>query len=227
MISPEAQLVDPVAGRQVLEPLSRLSEVLFGLLMVLTFSCTFSVVSGGKAEVQELLIASIGCNLAWGLVDAAMLLLNRLVERGHGLHLLETLQQTPPGSPHATELLHGNLPQAIAQVMRPEEMHSLHQRLLALRLPSSRRLLNWYDLWAAFGVFLLVFLSTFPVVLPFVLIDQAEHALRTSNGVALVMLMLLGLGFGRYAGSRRPWLASLVFTVLGVALVAATIALGG
>ncbi|MET1078607.1 MAG: hypothetical protein ABWY06_11380 [Pseudomonas sp.] len=70
-------------------------------------------------------------------------------------------------------------------------------------------------------------LSTLPVVLPFVLFDQAEQALRISNGVALVMLTLLGLGFGHYAGMRRPWLTSLVFTVLGVALVSATITLGG
>ncbi|MWV11809.1 hypothetical protein F3I62_06880 [Pseudomonas sp. R-28-1W-6] len=227
MTHPEAQTVDPGAKHQVLDPLSRLSEILFGLLMVLTFSCTFSVVSDGQAEVRELLIASIGCNLAWGLVDAVVLLLNRLAERGHGVHLLETLQRTAPGSPRAIELFNDNLPQAIVQVMRPEEVQSLHQRLLNLRLPRSRLLLNWHDLRAAFGVFLLVFLSTLPVVLPFVLIEQAEQALRTSNGVALVMLMLLGLGFGRYAGARRPWLASLLFTVLGVALVAATIALGG
>lgn len=71
------------SAEAALDPVSRMSEILFGLLMVLTFTGTFSVVNAGESSVRELLIASLGCNLAWGLVDGCMLLLNRLAERGH------------------------------------------------------------------------------------------------------------------------------------------------
>lgn len=52
-------------------------------------------------------------------------------------------------------------------------------------------------------------------------------SLHAANAIALSMLFLTGLSHGRFAGARRPWIAALVFTVLGVALVAATIPPGG
>lgn len=215
------------ARQEILDPLSRMSEILFGLLMVLTFTGTFSAASDGESSVRELLIASIGCNLAWGMVDGCMLLLNRLAERGHAWRLWRHLKEAPVGSAQATELMADAMPLLITRVMPAEDVHNLHRRLLAVEMPSTRLSIGWSDLRAALAVFLLVFLSTLPVVLPFVLLDEPLHALRLSNAIALAMLFFIGLGYGRFAGARRPWFTALVFSVLGVALVAATIALGG
>jgi len=52
----------------------------------------------------------------------------------------------------------------------------------------------------ALGVFLVVFLSTFPVVIPFIFTREARLGLRISNGVAIAMLFLTGYAFGRYTG---------------------------
>lgn len=213
--------------QEVLDPVSRMSEILFGLLMVLTFTGTFSVANAGESSVRELLIASIGCNLAWGIVDGCMLVLNRLAERGHAWQLLRHLQKAPLGSAQAAELMADGMPPLVTQVMRGEDVRTLHQRLLEQPLPVTSQLVRWIDLRAAVAVFLLVFLSTLPVVLPFIVLNDPLHALRASNAIALVMLLFLGLGYGRFAGARRPWISALVFTVLGIALVSATIALGG
>lgn len=213
--------------QRALDPVSRMSEILFGLLMVLTFTGTFSVANAGESSVRELLIASIGCNLAWGMVDGCMLVLNRLAERGHAWRLLRHLQKAPLGSAQASELMADAIPFLVTKVMKDEDVRTLHQRLLEQPVPPTSLLVGWPDLQAAVAVFLLVFLSTLPVVLPFVVLDDPLHALRASDAIALVMLFLLGLGYGRFAGARRPWITALVFTVLGVALVAATIALGG
>ncbi|SDI01869.1 hypothetical protein SAMN05216603_11922 [Pseudomonas benzenivorans] len=215
------------SAEAALDPVSRMSEVLFGLLMVLTFTGSFSVASSGESSVRELLVASLGCNLAWGLVDGCMLLLNRLAERGHAWRQWQRLRKAPPGSMQAAEVLAEAMPVLLGKVLKAEEVQNLHQRLLALQLPRTRLLLGWADLRAALAVFLLVFLSTLPVVLPFVLLADPWQALRASNAIALGMLLLIGLGYGRFAGARRPWLTALVFTALGVALVGATIALGG
>jgi hypothetical protein len=57
--------------RRYLDPASQLSEILFGLIMVLTVTLTAGLsVTEGKAGVRQLLIAVIGCNLAWGIIDA-------------------------------------------------------------------------------------------------------------------------------------------------------------
>lgn len=210
-----------------LDPLSRMSEILFGLLMVLTFTGTFSVANAGESSVRELLIASVGCNVAWGLVDGCMLLLNRLADRGHTWSLWQHLQKAPVGSAQATKLLADAMPLLVVRLMKPDEVKTLHQRLLEQQVPKTSLRLGWHDLRAAVAIFLLVFLSTLPVVLPFMLLSHPLHALRASNAIALCMLFLIGLGYGRFAGARRPWISALVFTVLGIALVSATIALGG
>ena len=68
--------------RRVLEPTERFSEILFGLIMVLTFTGSLSAASSGRSEVRTMLIGAIGCNLAWGIVDAIMYLLNLARRRG-------------------------------------------------------------------------------------------------------------------------------------------------
>jgi hypothetical protein len=50
-----------------LDPASRLGEVLFGLVMVLTITLTAGLtVAEGKEGVRQLLLVAIGCNVAWG-----------------------------------------------------------------------------------------------------------------------------------------------------------------
>ena len=60
--------------KSLLNPLDRAAEILFGLIMALTFTCSISIANTHTTEVRQLLIAAIGCNLAWGLVDATMYL---------------------------------------------------------------------------------------------------------------------------------------------------------
>ena len=56
--------------RLPLEPMERISEILFGLIMVLTYTCSFSVAGAGREEVRTMLVGALGCNLAWGVIDA-------------------------------------------------------------------------------------------------------------------------------------------------------------
>jgi VIT1/CCC1 family predicted Fe2+/Mn2+ transporter len=98
--------------------------------------------------------------------------------------------------------------------------------VIQLPEPSAYTRLQKQDWWGALGVFLIVFLSTFPVVLPFVFMEETTRALRLSNAIAIIMLFFTGYGFGRCAG-HRPWLMGIAMVVLGSVLVGVTIALGG
>ena len=82
------------------------------------------------------------------------------------------------------------------------------------------------DWLGALGIFLLSFLSTFPIVIPFLLIGDARFALRVSNAVAIAMLFLCGFFFGRYAGFQ-PAAMGVAMVAIGCALVGVAIALGG
>ena len=75
-------------------------------------------------------------------------------------------------------------------------------------------------------MFLLVFLSTFPVVIPFIVFQDVYVALRASNAVAIVMMFMAGYWLAGHGG-YRPWLTGASVVVLGVVLVAIAIALGG
>ena len=86
--------------------------------------------------------------------------------------------------------------------------------------------LQWDDWLGAIGVFLLVFLSTFPVVIPFIFMQSVGPALLVSNAIAIVMLFLTGYAFGRMTG-RHPWFLGIAMVVLGSILVGLTKALGG
>lgn len=46
---------------RVLDPVDRISELLFGLFMVLTFTGTLSVASAGREDLRTMLVAAIGC----------------------------------------------------------------------------------------------------------------------------------------------------------------------
>src|SRR3954467_15455563 len=73
------------SSKRVLDPIDRVSEVLFGLIMVLTFTGSLSVAEAGREDVRTMLIGAIGCNLAWGIIDAVLYLMGNLAERGRAV----------------------------------------------------------------------------------------------------------------------------------------------
>lgn len=73
----------------VLNPVDRIAEVLFGLIMVLSFTGAISASTDAREDVRELLWAALGCNVAWGLVDAIMYLMNVAIERGHAITVIK------------------------------------------------------------------------------------------------------------------------------------------
>jgi hypothetical protein len=217
---------DPVkSSKRVLEPYDRVSEVLFGLIMVLTFTGSLSVAGAGRAEIRTMLIGAIGCNLAWGIIDAVLYLMGCLAEKGKAILALRALRKTSDPQ-KAQRLLAEALPPLVASILQPAELDTMAQRLKELPEPAERARLSRDNWFGAVGVFVLVFLSTFPVVIPFIFMKNAMLALRISNGIAVVMLFATGYAFGRTT-SRHPWVMGISMVVLGLILVGLTIALGG
>jgi len=211
--------------KHVLEPSERISEVLFGLIMVLTFTGSLSVAEADRASVRTMLIGALGCNLAWGVIDAVLYLMGSLAEKGRGLKTFRAVRKaTDPHKAH--RLISDSLPAVVASVLQPAELEAVHQRLKQLPEPQARARLVKDDWLGALGVFLLVFISTFPVALPFIFMNNAGPALRLSNLIAIVLLFILGYAFGRTAG-RHPWVMGISMVVLGTILVGLTMALGG
>jgi VIT1/CCC1 family predicted Fe2+/Mn2+ transporter len=209
----------------VLDPIDRISEILFGLIMVLTFTLSISVASDGRAEIKSLLWAALGCNLAWGIVDAVMYLMSRLLQKGHGYSVLKKLK-TISDVTVSRELIKNELPLVVASVLKPEEIDQFRERLTKLEDLPKTQLINIVDLRTAFLIFLLVFTCTFPVALPFIFLSNTSFALRFSNAIALLILFIGGFSVGKYSGFR-PFMSGTLLVILGALLVAITMALGG
>ena len=213
------------SAKRVLEPHERIAEVLFGLIMVLTFTGSLSIAAAGPGDIRTMLIGALGCNLAWGIIDGVLYLMSCLAEKGKGLLTLSAVRKaTDPQKAH--RLIAGALPPLVSSILKPEELEAMRQRLKDLPEPPERARLGNDEWLGALGVFLLVFLSTFPVVIPFLFMKNAWLALRISNAIAIAMLFLTGWTFGRITG-RLPWVMGVSMVILGAILVGLTMALGG
>jgi len=217
--------------KRVLDPVERSSEVLFGLIMVLSFTCSISAASTGHEEIRTMLFGALGCNLAWGIVDAIMYLINTLGDRGRGLKALRDVRGAKT-SEEAARVIAEVLPDEVASCLDERGFELIRARARELPEPPAEPKLVRRDFTGALGVFLLVFLSTLPVVIPFALMrnetfQQNAHLVqRISNAIAITMLFFTGVSLGRYSFGK-PWRTGLVMVALGLVLVAITMALGG
>lgn len=219
--------VDPAAPAtlpRILDPMDRISEILFGVIMALTFTLTLAVATADSLAVRTMLFAALGCNLAWGIIDGGVYLLARLNNQGRAVLRWRAVRDAPDVTT-AQRLIADALPPLIASTVEPAQLETMRQKVHQLPEPARPRLTK-NDWLGALGIFLLSFLSTFPIIIPFLFIDDARFALRASNAVAIAMMFLCGFFFGRYAG-LHPVSMGVTMVALGSALVGVAIALGG
>jgi VIT1/CCC1 family predicted Fe2+/Mn2+ transporter len=209
----------------VLEPVERLSEILFGLIMALTITGAVGVVTADRFQIRTMLIAALGCNLAWGIIDAGMYLMARLGERGRNAMLARAVRETADRE-DAHRIIVDELPPLLVPTVQPAQLELIRERINQMPASEVRPRLTRRDWRGAFGVCILVILSTFPVVIPFIVFEDARLALRTSNTLAVILLFVCGFLFGRHAGFP-PWITGLIMVAVGVVLVSIAIALGG
>ena len=125
----------PAASRRPmtrpLDPIDRVSEVLFGLIMVLSFTGSLSVAEAGREDVRTMLVGALGCNLAWGVIDAVFYLMGSLAEKSRGLLIYRAVREAADPE-RARRLIADALPPVVASVLEPAELEAMHARLKQL-----------------------------------------------------------------------------------------------
>jgi hypothetical protein len=214
--------------RRYLDPADRLNEILFGLIMVLTFTLTAGLTIGdGPDAARELLVATIGCNVAWGIIDGAMYLMGTLLERSRRARAV-ALVQSAPDDASALDTVDRVLGDTVIAGASVDERLRLGRMIrdVVAKLPPPRARLHRDDLYGALASAILVILSTIPAAFPFLLIDEPWRALRVSNAILVGLLFVVGYQWGQ-AAHTSPWRAGFAFLLAGLVLVAIAIALGG
>ncbi len=210
--------------KRPLDAIDRFSEIIFGLIMVLAFTSSFSVAAGGQQEVRQMLVAALTCNLAWGLVDGVMYVLTSIAERARRALVIQGIRAADPVTARAIVL--ASLPEGVTAITDAAEADRMVERYRALPEPEHRAAVSLTDLRGALASSVLVVLATLPPTVPFLVVEDAARALRISNGLAVVSLFLAGWSLGRATGVRA-WAFGLSMVVVGSSMVAITIALGG
>jgi hypothetical protein len=214
--------------RRYLEPAERLNEILFGLIMVLTFTLTAGLTVGdGPEAVRELLVATLGCNLAWGIIDGAMYLMATLLDRSRRLRAVAKVKAAPDEATAFAEIERA-IEGALTSLATEEERDRLYRTIYGVvrRAPETRARLRKEDFYGALASGVLVVLSTLPAAVPFLFVDEPWRALRISNLLLVSLLFVVGHQWGKEAHAS-PWRAGFAFLAAGVLLVAVAIALGG
>jgi len=211
-----------------LDPASRLGEILFGLIMVLAVTLTAGLtVAEGREGARQLLLAAIGCNLAWGIIDAVMYIINCVTVRSGKVRLVRAVQSASDEQ-SALALIQQEIEPELQELLDSQQADALSRSVLKhiAQAKIATKALNKDDLYGALACFWLVFVSCLPAAVPFFIFSQPRFALRVSNFLLLVMLFLVGQKWAQYAGTNRFAAGSAMVTI-GLILVGVAILLGG
>jgi len=193
--------------------------------MALTITGAVSVTTADQIQIRTMVIAALGCNIAWGIIDAGMYLMARLGERGRNALLVEAVREAPdPKGAH--RMIADELPEFLGSAFQSAQLETIRGRIGQMLPSDVRPKLTGRDFLGALGICILVILSTFPVVIPFIFVEDPRLALRASNTIAIILLFVCGFLFARHTG-LWPWATGLSMVAIGVALVSIAIALGG
>ena len=215
-----------IAQKQ-LEPGESLGEILFGLIMTLTFTLGAGMmVRDDPNAARELLIATIGCNVAWGFIDAAFYVSGQIFERARMARIGERVRRADTEEA-AAAIVAEEFEELLGFTVAADERADLFRRMARHVRASERRPrgITRQDLYGAFASFWLVFCASIPAALPFVFMRQEWIALRVSNAILILLLFVVGYRWARYT-TLRPWPTGLTFMVAGLALVGIAISLG-
>jgi VIT1/CCC1 family predicted Fe2+/Mn2+ transporter len=209
-----------------MSPENRLAEIICGLVMVLTFTTTTNA-AFTDITPRQLLIAVLGCNIAWGIVDGVTYILGNLLTRANANKALLRLQQAQSDDEtgHEIDALIG---ENIQQFISPENRREMQQWIKAGAIwaqPQPVRV-NRQDIYTAIACFLIVFTATLPLAVPFMFIPDKTLALEVSNYLGLGLLFFIGYRWGISTGVNR-WKIGFSMLFIGGILVAITVALGG
>lgn len=217
-------------------PLDIVVEAIYTVLIVMTFTMAVKILDDSAhagipldaALLSRLVVATLGCAVAWGLIDGVMYVFVSLAERAETTRLYRMIQNAT--SPEAgVRLAAEDLEDSIAIPLDDESRTSIEHlivRNVAGKTPPAVRLRR-ADVLGAVYIFLIAVVIALPVIMPLHLIpDNAFVALRISNLVALIMLFILGYKWARYTGGV-PWTTGSLLAAAGLVMVMIAIPLGG
>jgi VIT1/CCC1 family predicted Fe2+/Mn2+ transporter len=217
-----------------LDPIDRLTETIYSILVLLTFTLAFRIFNLGPGQVvtdeyvNELLVAAIIATIAWGTIDGIVYVLSEVFARGEKHRVLWKIEAAITHD-EAIEAIADEVEFILEPITSEAQRKSLYEDILEqLRGSEPQPIrLKREDLTGGLASILIAFLAVMPSLVPFVLLrNDYAKAIRVSNIVSFGVLFYSGYEWGRYTGTN-PWKTGLLLVLVGVLLVAIAIPFGG
>jgi VIT1/CCC1 family predicted Fe2+/Mn2+ transporter len=221
---------------RLLDPIDRLSETIYSILILLTFTFAFRIFRLGPNPdqvpsadyVNDLLIGALGATLAWGLIDGVIYAMRSVFERGEKHRLLKRIQSAATDD-EKTEAIAEELDHILEPIAGADKRQELYVDVLDHLRDSQPQpvQLTRDDLAGALGSVLVAVIAVTPSLVPLVLFrDNYSLAIRFSNIISFIVLFYTGYRWGQYSGSS-PWKTGLFLAVTGAAMMLIALPLGG
>jgi hypothetical protein len=226
----------PTAGflSNLLDPIDRLAETIYSILILLTFTLAFRIFKLNPADavtpeyVNELLVAALLATVAWGVIDGIVYVLTEVLERGERHRILWHIQSADTEEEAAAAM--ADEFDYILEPITGEAQRDVLYRDVLDHLRDSRPQpvkLKREDFIGALACVLVAIIAVTPSLIPFVLLrDDPALAIRISNVISFGVLFYSGYEWGKYTGTSRIK-TGLVLVAVGVLLVAIAIPFGG
>jgi hypothetical protein len=209
------------------DPGDTLGGVVSGLIMALASTMGARLVAADHPlSAHQLIMTVIGCNIAWGVIDAALLVLGGVFHRSERERFFVSLRRARSETEAMAAIEQEFSLEDEPLALRREDRALLHQaiRTISAHAAPVHVRVRRRDLASALVVFVLVSVAALPAVIPFLLVSDADLALHLSNVVQILVLFAVGCLWGRYT-AVRPWQAGVAIALLGIVLVFVLIAL--
>ncbi|MFN3981916.1 MAG: hypothetical protein ACK4SA_16190 [Caldilinea sp.] len=221
---------------RLLDPIDRLAETIFSILILLSFTLAFRIIALGaepsqpipSSYVNELLISAAGATLAWGIIDGIMYALIAVFERGERHRLLANLQSAQTME-EGVDIVADEFDFMLEPITSEAQRKMLYADVFEhLREGKPQPVtLTRDDVVGGLGSVLVAVVAVLPSFVPFLLFhDNPALAIRLSNVVSFVMLFIYGYQWGRHTGAS-PWKTGFLLAAIGAVMVLIAIPLGG
>lgn len=211
-----------------LDPTDSLGELLFGLIMALTVTLGARLLTHrSEIDAMEIVIAMVGCNVAWGVIDAVLYLIGSVFSRNRRVHFVRRLKAAR-NDDEAMAAIREEFGLQDEPALPEQDRIVFHRTVLDIlrHADTTRAHVRGQDLQAAAAIVFLVSVTAVPGVLPLLAMDDGYLALRVANLLQVVLLFLIGFSWAKHTGANA-WRTGFVILGLGVALVGVAVALGG
>ena len=212
----------------LIDPIDRLSETVFSILILMTFTLAFRIsrLFGGAEHAlpgegaSELLIGALWAVLAYGMIDGVMYALLSVFARGGSHRLLRNIH-VAESEQEAVEMISDELDYILEPISEEGVRQKLYKSVLEhLRDSQPRRIgLTREDITGALAHVLVALISVLPSLAPLALLGKNfELAIFVSNLVSFIVLFIAGYHWGKYTGSN-PWRTGLLLMAVAVIMV--------